>query len=730
MRRHRRTRRLAAAVCGLAVLGAACTDSGTTPSGDGGARTVRLTLAGALQPFKACDDLLGYLRSEAGERVTAYGLPGLGGYGPVAAALEKTAVSAEVVVSNDAGPTTGATPEATNATDAFSTTNTVEAGIDEGDLVKTDGRYLYLLAGGALHIVTAGEDTPRQVGSVAFDGSPERLLLAGDRLIVSGQTWVADAEATTSSDGDRAIAPEIAPMGQAVGLLWEIDLADPASPVIRRTLQLDGTVLSMRVTDGIARVVVRSTPPGLDFVMPSSPKGEARALAANRDVIASSRIEDWLGGYRLRSADGKTLASGRLADCAAVSRPAEFHGFTTTAVLSIDLAKGLREPVAAAVLADGQRVYASAKHLYLAIGEWQDPARPDAPVRPGSAVRTAVHRFTFDGPTAAYTATGSVTGSVLNDFSMSELDGVLRVATTAVLPWGTVSPGDASESFVTTLGANGDELTELGRVGGLGKGETIRGVRFIGTNAYVVTFRQTDPLYVVDLRDPARPAVTGELKMNGYSGYLHPIGPDRLLGIGQDATDTGRITGGLVAVFDVSDPTRPVRTASYSLPGAWLGTEWDHQSFLWWAPENLALITGNFTIGTGMQVGGVLGLDVGATTLTERGRIVPPAGDRVCPQPIPTPIPTPMPAPGITIGGSVGGSVGGTSGSSGSSSGAASAPSTGTATDAAVPAMCFDMAMPITRTVIVGSRVHAISDAAVQTSSLAGLAPLGRVTLT
>jgi hypothetical protein len=726
MRRHRRTTRLAAALCGLSLLGAACTDGDTTPDGTAGPRTVRLSLVGSLQPFKACDDLLTYLRDEAGDRVTAYGLPGIGGYGPVGvtAALEKAAVSADVAAS----PSTGAaTPEATSATDAFSTTNTVEAGIDEGDVVKTDGRYLYLLAGGALHIVTAGEDTPRQVGSVAFDGSPERLLLAGSRLIVSGQTWVADADATTSSDGDRAIAPEIAPIGQAVGLLWEVDLADPSSPVVVRSLQLDGTVLSMRVTDGIARVVVRSNPPGLDFVMPSSPKGEARALAANRDVIASSRIEDWLGGYRLKDRTGKTLTEGRLADCAAVSRPAEFHGFTTTAVLSIDLAKGLREPEAAAVLADGQRVYASAKHLYLAIGEWQDPARPDAPVRSGSAVRTAVHRFTFDGPSTSYTATGSVTGSVLNDFSMSELDGVLRVATTAVLPWGTVSPGDASESFVTTLGANGDELAELGRVGGLGKGETIRGVRFIGTNAYVVTFRQTDPLYVVDLRDPARPAVTGELKMNGYSGYLHPIGPDRLLGIGQDATDTGRITGGLVAVFDVSDPARPVRTAAYSLPGAWLGTEWDHQSFLWWAPENLALITGNFTIGTGMQVGGVLGLDVGATTLTERGRIVPPAGDRVCPQPIPiptpipTPIPMPAPAPGATGSGSAG--------STGSSSGEVSAPSTGTATDAAMPTMCFDMAVPITRTVIVGSRVHAISDAAVQTSTLAGLAPLGRVSL-
>src|SRR5205823_490956 len=115
---------------------------------------------------------------------------------------------------------------------------------------------------------------------------------------------------------------------------------------------------------------------------------------------------------------------------------------------------------------------------------------------------------------------------------MSENDGLLRVASTGVAPWG--EPGPSSESYVTVLGERDGRLVVRGRLDGIGPGERIQGVRFVDDRGYVVTFRQTDPLFVVDLADPARPAARGELWMPGYSSYLHPIGGDLMIGVGQD----------------------------------------------------------------------------------------------------------------------------------------------------------------------------------------------------
>ena len=137
-----------------------------------------------------------------------------------------------------------------------------------------------------------------------------------------------------------------------------------------------------------------------------------------------------------------------------------------------------------------------------------------------------------------YRASGEVTGWLLNQFSMDEHKGNLRVASTDSPPFWDLG---SSESLVTVLAERNGRLEEVGRVGGLGKGEQIQAVRFLGDLGYVVTFRQVDPLYVVDLSDQAKPRVAGELKILGYSAYLHPLGENLLLGVGQDATKQGAV---------------------------------------------------------------------------------------------------------------------------------------------------------------------------------------------
>ena len=239
-------------------------------------------------------------------------------------------------------------------------------------------------------------------------------------------------------------------------------------------------------------------------------------------------------------------------------------------------------------MTDGQMIYASKSSLYVATQRWTEQGELENGKPPRQT--TALHRFDISDPLrASYRASGAVTGYVINQFAMSELDGVLRVASTEFPLWWGGAQTD-SESFVTTLEQRGGQLVRLGRQGGLGKGERIFGVRFIGEVGYVVTFRQVDPLYVVDLSRPSDPVVRGELKIRGYSAYLHPLGSDLLLGLGQDATEEGRVLGTQVSTFDVSDPRRPALLRRVTLGKAWSEAEWDHHAFLYWPRATLAVL--------------------------------------------------------------------------------------------------------------------------------------------
>jgi uncharacterized secreted protein with C-terminal beta-propeller domain len=219
-----------------------------------------------------------------------------------------------------------------------------------------------------------------------------------------------------------------------------------------------------------------------------------------------------------------------------------------------------------------------------------------------------------------YLASGSISGRLLNQFSMSEHKGDLRVAAT--------KDGSENSSEVNVLREDGGVLTSVGSVGGLGKGEQIFAVRFLGDRGYVVTFRQTDPLYVLDLSDAAAPKVTGELKIPGYSAYLHPIGDHRLLGVGQDATDQGRVQGTQLSLFDVSDPANPTRLANATLTGSSSDAEYDHHAFLYWPKTGLTVVPLQAYDSVKPFVGAV-GFTVGATEVKELGRVTHPDGQPV-----------------------------------------------------------------------------------------------------
>ncbi|HET7713724.1 MAG TPA: beta-propeller domain-containing protein, partial [Patescibacteria group bacterium] len=189
-------------------------------------------------------------------------------------------------------------------------------------------------------------------------------------------------------------------------------------------------------------------------------------------------------------------------------------------------------------------------------------------------------------------------------------------------------PVSQSESFVTVLALEDGRLNKIGELTGLGKTEQIYSVRFIGDRGYVVTFRQTDPLYVIDLSDPKNPTVSGELKIPGFSSYLHPVGENLLLGVGQDATEEGRVQGSQISLFDVSDPKNPTRTSQLSLGGGSSEIQYDHHAFLFWQKTGLAVIPHQSFGPEGPFIGATAATIQPGTGLIELGRTLQPTGDQ------------------------------------------------------------------------------------------------------
>jgi hypothetical protein len=586
------TRRLAAglALTALVAVGAAaCSSDEPVPLGPH-----------SLVFFDSCDDALTELRSATRAVVGPYGLPGMAWDGgvPLPSTVDAPPAAGDRAGAPGAGgeafaenPDPAPAPVDPQAKSAdHSGTNVHESGVDEPDLVKTDGQRIVTVSDGRLSVVDVV--TRRLVGVVdLFDfqiGYDADLLLAGDHALVLSSGFGYPGPVVMDMAMPAAVDPDPVPDVTGVPPVDEwpvagstIVLVDLTAPRVLSHARIDGSIVDARQVGSTVRVVTRSAP---RLAFPTAAGTDEQRLAANQAFIDSSDIDAWAPRVEVTTGD-ETVRSQ--VGCGSISRPVSYSGTNLLTVLTFDARQdGLGDGSPVTIAADGSTVYSNGTSLYVA----SDLAWPTMLARFGGPmpVQTGTEIYKFDTTTATprFVGGGSVPGHLINQYAMSEWDGRLRVAATSDFS----GEGGQSQSGVYVLAPQGGQLVRIGAVEGLGMGERIYAVRFVGPVGYVVTFRQTDPLYTVDLRNPTAPVVRGELKIPGYSAYLHPIGDTRLIGVGQDATDQGQVLGTQVSLFDVADLAAPTRIAKYTLHGSYSEAEVDPHAFLYWPETGLLVV--------------------------------------------------------------------------------------------------------------------------------------------
>lgn len=455
-------------------------------------------------------------------------------------------------------------PEAAGGSNrGYSETNVQVEGIDEADVVKTDGKYLYIGGNNVVRIIKTDQgkledettiklSTDKNVSEIYVDGNKLAILgtrsehddrLYNKREAEAPEQMGALAEQATDPEQNTAASNTASESMQAaidrsIGIMppyYSIknysfvdvyDISDPARPMYLKGHEMEGSYQSSRKNGDIIYMVTNLYASG-DAVLPMM----------KDTVLGAKQVSLQLGDIM--------IMPGRPAD-----------GYLIISAINVT---NQEKTEVEAITAYGMTMYMNDSSLYL--------------TSDGANDRSTIIKFEIAGIKVGYAGSGEVKGHLINQFAMDEYEGNLRVATTT---W-------ANENALYVLDQS---LNQIGAVTGLAKGETIYSVRFMGDKGYIVTFRTIDPLFVFDLSDPQNPAVTGELKIPGFSSYLHPVGKDLLLGIGADTYEiyrkdssgrdvvVGVRQGGIkYSLFDVSDMGKPKEISNYVLGDAGSGTE-------------------------------------------------------------------------------------------------------------------------------------------------------------
>ena len=531
--------------------------------------------------------------------------------------------------SADGGGNSAPTTRRTEGTD-YSGTNNQEQGVDEADFVKTDGYYIYFLNGKNLEIFGVpefGELT--HLSTTPIEGQPQAMMLDADRLVVIStvSTWN---------------LPDTDPLSQAMG--WDdgygswrttsltkftvFDITNRSSPDEGKELYLEGYYMTAREVNATVRTVTHTwldipgvsnwldLPSGywnLDYYDPI--RREVREKVAyqtmldNVEALESMALEDLLPKVYER-VNGALLTHTMSDDeCTDFAAPEDGFNRGFNSIFTFDLSTENLDFQADHIVGNYPMVYASQDVLILTENAWDwwwfwgnD----------GMTEATNIHSFDISNPgDTLYTGSGRVNGTVLNQFSVSEYEGIVRIATTSGqwARWWMENPEPMSSSVVTftrNVDTNTDQqtLVEVGRVDNIAPEERIWSARFDGDRCYLVTFRQIDPLWVIDMSDHTNPTILGELEIPGVSTYIHPLSRDHLLTIGMGPGEDGiglDWSSTRLSLFNISDPSAPAVDDTLTLipvtdpsDNAWVWSyseaSYEHKAFQYWAPKDLLAI--------------------------------------------------------------------------------------------------------------------------------------------
>ncbi|RYZ43238.1 MAG: hypothetical protein EOO72_06915, partial [Myxococcaceae bacterium] len=500
------------------------------------------------------------------------------------------------------------------------TNNQVE-GVHESDFVQNDGTRIFVLSGSRLY---AHRSWPAEqltlAGSLEVEGWPREMLLdEHQRLVIVSQVRQGLPGSPSGGGvymGEGAPIPMIDCTGLGFGCgyyaadstkVTTVDVSDVANPTVVDQVYLPGLFTQARRVDSSVRLVLSEAfrwPAGVrswvnyteELYKDEDKLDDAidAQIAANEKLIRANTLDQWLpAGRRVDAAGVTTALPVSCGDFYRSNAPSAL-GFVTVA--SLDLDARTAAPGRTSLVAEPGTVYASKDSLYLAHSHywwWPEVGQKDF---------TYLHKFDLRQPgRAVYAGSGTVEGMPINQFALDEYEGVLRMATTVTtrLPepehedwwWGRTT----TASRVTTLGLKNGHLAELGRSEDLAEGERIFSARFVGPRGYVVTFLQVDPLFTFDLSDPAHPRKVGELKVPGFSTYMHPVGDHHLLTLGIHTDPNGGCCGSRalkLSLFDVGDMANPKEVSTQLVGEAygWSEALYEHKAFNYFAAKGLVAI--------------------------------------------------------------------------------------------------------------------------------------------
>jgi len=419
----------------------------------------------------------------------------------------------------------------------YSDTNVQVAGVDEADIIKTDGEYIYYTAGTTVYMVKAYPATGAElVSEIELDGGVSQMYVNGDRLVLftGGGSYSYMYYYYYSTDTGIKI----------------YDISDRTDPVLIRDVSTGGSYVSSRMIGDHVYVITN------DWAFDDEGQVELPEICVDDDVI---------------EIDAQDIYYSDVADSG--------YGFTTVMAMNIQ-DDGSEPSYATMLLGSTGTVYVSTDNIYITLTDYTEDGET-----------THIHRFSVDGLDVAYTACGQVPGRLLNQFSMDEHAGYFRLATTV----GRMSRYEStSMNNLYVLDIN---LEVVGTLENLAPGESIYSARFMGSRCYLVTFKKVDPFFVIDLADPYNPEVLGELKITGYSDYLHPYDENHVIGIGKETIaaeygDFAWYQGVKISLFDVTDVSNPVEIDKYEIGDRGTDTPvlHDHKAFLFDRLRNLLVM--------------------------------------------------------------------------------------------------------------------------------------------